>query len=173
MNNIVGLNPIARINATILVLGSMPGDISLQKQEYYGHQRNAFWPIMFSLFSRGIDINDYTQRKKLLIVNKIAVWDVIQSCYRTGSLDSAIQMDDLNVNNFYQFFTRHQKIKKVCFNGAKAENIYAKFVLPNIKEHFKHFEYARLPSTSQAHAAMSLQDKTQAWKKEIINDLFL
>ena len=167
MNNIIGLNPIALKNANILILGSMPGDISLQKQEYYGHKRNAFWPIMITLFNQSIEINDYKLRTDLLIENKIAIWDVIRSCYREGSLDSAIQMDKLNVNNFYQFFTTHNKIKKVYFNGAKAENTYAKFVLSDIKEHFGYLEYARLPSTSPAYAAMSLQNKTQAWKKEI------
>jgi len=147
----------------------MPGDVSLQKHQYYGHQRNAFWPIMSSLFNQGIELKEYKLRTLLLVENKVAVWDVLQSCYRSGSLDSAIRMDSIKVNDFYRFFLTHKDIAKVCFNGAKAEAIYLKFVLPDVKEKFSYLQYVRLPSTSPAHAAITLKDKTLAWQKEIKN----
>ncbi len=168
MNSISGFTPVANENSTILILGSMPSDASLQEQEYYAHQRNAFWPIISSLFNAGFSQDDYSQRKKILIANRIALWDVLQSCYRKGSLDTAIKMDSVIVNDFFQFFTTHTEIKKVCFNGAKAEAVYVKYVLPTVKQQFGFLEYARLPSTSPAHAAMTLQQKIDAWAKEII-----
>ena len=168
MNSISSFTPVANENAKILILGSMLSDVSLQEQEYYAHQRNAFWPIMSSLFNTGSDQKDYSQRKNMLIENRIALWDVLQSCYRKGSLDTAIEMDSVIVNDFFQFFTKHIEIKKVCFNGAKAEAVYVKYVLPTVKHQFGYLEYARLPSTSPAHAAMTLQQKTDAWAKEII-----
>lgn len=167
--DISGFSPIADQYARILILGSMPGEVSLQQQKYYGHERNAFWPIMLSLFNEDLELKeaDYDKRKLLLIENQIAVWDVLQSCCRKGSLDSAIKMDSLKTNDFDYFFTTHAAIKKVCFNGAKAEYIYIKHVLPDITQRFGYIEYVRLPSTSPAHAAMTVQKKTAVWKKEI------
>jgi len=169
MDNIFGFPPIAKENAKILILGSMPSDISLQKQQYYGHQRNAFWPIMLSLFNQVSNLEgiDYSQRKKLLIEQHIAVWDVLQHCVRAGSLDTAIKMDSIKVNDFHPFFSVHKAIEKVCFNGTKAEGIYVKYVLPHIKDQFDYLQYVRLPSSSPAHAAMPLQQKIEVWGNEI------
>jgi hypoxanthine-DNA glycosylase len=177
MNNISGFPAIADKNAKLLVLGSMPSETSLQKQQYYGHQHNAFWPIMLSLFIEqpNHETLDYSQRKQLLIKNNIAVWDVLQSCHRQGSLDTAIKMDSIITNNFYHFFDSHSAISKVFFNGAKAEVMYKKHILPIINKKFSTLEYCRLPSTSPAHAAMTLKEKTAIWQKEIkdYNNLIL
>lgn len=167
MCNINGFKPLSNQNSKILILGSMPSDASLKRQEYYGHQRNVFWPIMLMLFNEAIELEDYSKRIQLLIRNRVAVWDVLQSCSRTGSLDAAIKMDSIQVNDLYNFFSVHKDIRKVCFNGAKAENIYQKHIFPNVKEQFAYLQYVRLPSTSPAHATMTLIDKTQIWQKEI------
>lgn len=169
MNNISGFSAIADQNAKLLILGSMPSEISLQKQQYYGHQRNAFWSIMTSLFIEhpAHETLGYKQRKQLLIKNNIAVWDVLQSCHRQGSLDAGIKMDSIETNDFYHFFDTHLAIRKVFFNGAKAESMYKKYVLPTINKKFSSLEYCRLPSTSPAHAAMTLKEKTAIWQKEI------
>jgi len=143
----------------------MPSEMSLLKQQYYGHQRNAFWPILLNLFNKSVRIDEipYSQRKQLLIQNNIAVWDVLKSCYREGSLDAAIKMDSIKVNDFYAFFSQHSKVKTVCFNGAKAEAIYRKLVLSDVKNEFGYLNYIKLPSTSPAYAAMSLQQKMTIW----------
>ena len=169
VNNISGFSAIADKNAKLLILGSMPSETSLQKQQYYGHQRNAFWSIMLSLFfeQSNSEVLSYAQRKQLLIKNNIAVWDVLQSCHRQGSLDTAIKMESIKTNNFHHFFQSHPAIKKVFFNGTKAEAIYIKHVLPTINKQFSHLEYCRLPSTSPAHATMTLKQKTAIWQKEI------
>ncbi len=93
LKNISGFTAIAEESATVLILGSMPSEASLKKQQYYGHERNAFWPIILSLFASqsAHQILNYNKLKQLLIKNNIAVWDVLQSCYRHGSLDTAIK----------------------------------------------------------------------------------
>ncbi len=168
MTQIKGFNPIADKDAIILILGSMPSDISLQKQEYYGYQRNTFWTIMSALFVGNKKvINEYSLRKKMLIENKIALWDVLQSCHREGSLDAAIKMDTIKINDFKSFFSIHPAIHKVLFNGSKAETIFKKYVLPEIMEQFGYLQFTRLPSTSPAHAAMTVEQKIEIWQKEI------
>lgn len=172
MDEITGFNAIADEYATILVLGSMPSEVSLSVQQYYGHQRNAFWPIMLALFNEtsAFDATDYNQRKMMLVKNNIAVWDVLQSCFREGSLDTAIQMDTIKINDFNQFFSFHPKIKQVFFNGTKAEMIYVKYVKPQIKQQFEYLKYQRLPSTSPAHATLSFKQKLEIWNNAINHD---
>ncbi len=122
MIKIQGFLPIAHPDATLLILGSMPSDKSLQKQQYYGHQRNAFWPIMQSILTHQVIHNlDYSDCEELLLSHKIALWDVLQSCHREGSLDAEIKMNSIQVNDFVAFLETHRNIKKIFFNGNKAE----------------------------------------------------
>ena len=111
--------PITNPKATILILGSMPGVASLSAQQYYAHQRNAFWPIMSAVL--GIDLDSpYVERVKALQQTHVAVWDVLQQCERAGSLDSAIQKDTRSPNDFASFFSSHVNIKTIAFNGVEA-----------------------------------------------------
>jgi len=169
VNSISGFPPIANKSAEILILGSMPSETSLLKHQYYGHPGNAFWPIMLSLFEHSTSVTklSYQQRKQLLLQNNIAVWDVLQSCFRQGSLDSAIKMDSIKLNNFLYFFSTYTNIKRVCFNGAKSETVYNKYVLPKLENKFNHIEYIRLPSTSPAYAAMNRQQKMTIWANSV------
>jgi len=169
VSRISGFAPISNKQAKILVLGSMPSESSIVKQQYYGHPRNAFWPVMLSLFNlpAGFDKASYAQRKQLLINNSIAVWDVLQSCCRAGSLDAAIKMDSIKINDFPSFYLMHTKIATVCFNGAKAEAVYNRYILPHIKSQFGHLKYIKLPSTSPAYASMSLKKKTAIWSDSL------
>ena len=114
----------------------MPSVASLEQQQYYAHKANAFWPIMLSILkpNSAIEITEYSQRTRILIENRIAVWDVLQSCNRTGSLDTAIKMESIKVNDFLHFYTTHTAIKYVFFNGAKAESIYQKHVFSHLKK---------------------------------------
>ncbi len=166
MNNespITGFAPIADGDARILILGSMPSIASLQKQQYYGHRRNAFWPVMLALFSGPPDA-DYRQRRQILLDHHVALWDVLRSCRRSGSLDSGIAEDSIETNDFVDFFDRHPAVERVFFNGALAEKVYKKQVLPILGEEFAYLRYRRLPSTSPAHAAMNLEQKREAWR---------
>lgn len=153
--------PIADCNAELLILGSMPGQESLTANQYYANRRNAFWKIMGQLL--GFDPDDpYEARLHALKTARVALWDVLQSCTRVGSLDAKIAANSITVNDFRGFFDTHDKIRAVLFNGAKAESAYRQYVLPTVST--VQISYMRLPSTSPAHAALSYQQKLQAWK---------
>ena len=150
--------PIAGRNARILILGSMPGRASLAAGQYYAHRQNAFWRIVCRLL--GIDpASPYEARVRALRASRIAVWDVLHSCVRPGSLDSSIQEEA--ANDFNAFFRHHPGIAQVFFNGAKAEASFRRHVLPAIERPLR---YARLPSTSPAHASLPFARKLKAWR---------
>ena len=156
-----GFPPICRADAHTLILGSMPSRESLRRQRYYAHPRNAFWPIMTALF--GLDAVDYAERASELSRCGVAVWDVLQACIREGSLDSDIDDQSIVINDFAAFFGQHPRIRRVFFNGAKAEEVYRRHVLPELAEPARSLALRRLPSTSPANAGMSLEQKREAW----------
>ena len=153
-----GFEPITGRGARILILGSMPGVASLKARQYYAHPQNAFWPIMGTLL--GFDQSTpYERRKRALEGARIAVWDVLQSCERRGSLDTMIENEV--ANDFNAFFRAHRGITHVFFNGAKAETSFRRHALPQMSASPS---YARLPSTSPANAALPYRRKLAAWR---------
>lgn len=160
-----GFPPIADRNARILVLGSMPGEASLVANQYYAHRQNQFWRIAGELCGFASDA-PYAERCAGLRRSRIALWDVIESCVRPGSLDSAIREDSLRVNDFPAFFKAHSGIRRVCFNGRKAESAWRRRVLPVLAESLD-LEYRVLPSTSPAHAGMGYRSKLRVWRSAI------
>jgi hypoxanthine-DNA glycosylase len=154
--------PITAPSSAILILGSLPGQRSLAEQQYYAQPRNAFWKIMGALFDAGPEL-PYAERTAQLTQNAIALWDVVASAERPGSLDSAIVPSSVVVNNFRGLFETHAGIELVCFNGAKAAELYDRQVLPTLDGDFDHIRYERLPSTSPAHAAMRYEEKLERW----------
>ena len=163
MTHIHSFAPIADSAATRLVLGSMPGVASLRAGEYYAHPRNAFWPIMSALLHFD-GAADYPTRCAQLVKNHIAVWDVLHTCTRSGSLDSAIVESSIVPNDFANFLTTHSRIRQIFFNGAKSEQAYRKYVLPNLPPDLNEIPTHRLPSTSPAHAGMTFADKLARWQ---------
>jgi double-stranded uracil-DNA glycosylase len=158
--HIKSFNPIGDKNATVLVLGTMPGQESLNKSEYYANRRNLFWNIMGELFGAGFYL-EYEQRRNILIQSGIAVWDVLKCCKRKGSGDLAIESEI--ANDFNAFFHKYSKIRGVFFNGKNAEKFYHKLVLPHLAEKYRHIIYKTLPSTSPANAHMDFQMKLTEW----------
>ena len=154
--------PITAPSAVILILGSLPGTRSLAEQQYYAQPRNAFWKIMGALFDAGPEL-PYAERTGRLTQNAIALWDVVASAERPGSLDSAIVPSSVVVNNFRGLFETHAGIELVCFNGVKSAELYERQVLPTLEDDFGHIRYERLPSTSPAHAAMRYEEKLERW----------
>lgn len=154
--------PIENAGARVLILGSMPGGASLAAGQYYAHPQNLFWPIMSALLGAGPGFA-YAARTRLLKANGIALWDVLESCVREGSLDSAIEDATIAVNDFAAFYRTHPRIGRVFFNGAKAEASYRRYVIPLLGSGGPAVEYLRLPSTSPAHAALSFAMKRKAW----------
>ncbi len=153
--------PIASPDARVLILGSMPGRASLAAGQYYAHPRNAFWPIMGCLLDFDAS-RDYPARVDALKVAGIAVWDILDSCHRPGSLDSAIADDSLVANDLPGFLAAHAEIQHVFFNGAKAESCFRRHIKLTIAE--PQIGFARLPSTSPAHAGLSFARKLEAWR---------
>ncbi|HKP42828.1 DNA-deoxyinosine glycosylase [Mycobacterium sp.] len=152
-----GLPPIIGDDPHTLILGNMPSVMSLAAQQYYANPRNAFWPIMGDLF--GFDTESpYPDRVTALQSHHIAVWDVLKSCRRVGSLDSAVQPESMVPNDFRKLFDEHRDIQRVFFNGAAAEKNFNRFVrvAPDLR-------YQRLPSTSPAQT-MRFAQKLDAWR---------
>ena len=156
--------PIARSDATVLILGSIPGVKSLQAQRYYAHPRNCFWHIIENLFAASSRLN-YADRIELLRENRIAVWDVLKQCTRRGSLDSSINISTAETQDFNTFYKSVPNINTVFFNGATAEKEYIKRVKPDLPERYRNIMYSRLPSTSPAMAALTWEQKLEYWKR--------
>lgn len=149
---------VSRADAKILVLGSMPGKASLDAGEYYAHPRNLFWPIMGILTGAHPDL-PYENRLLMLQKSGVALWDVLQSCVRPGSLDSDITNEV--PNNLTGFLNDHPHINRICFNGQKAKTAFEQH-FPALKNSKRSFML--LPSTSPAHASMTYEQKLEAWK---------
>lgn len=157
---IKSFEPIVNKNCKVLILGTMPGIQSLEKHEYYGNERNAFWKIIFCLLQQKISGN-YEQKKQLLLQHKIALWDVLKACNREGSLDSCIE--EPISNDFANFFKQYPNIKAVYFNGEPAEKFYKRLISKKDSDLFYH----RLPSTSPSNA-VKFEEKLQSWKPILI-----
>ncbi|MBT9568363.1 MAG: DNA-deoxyinosine glycosylase [Thiobacillus sp.] len=155
--------PLASAHARVLILGSLPGQESLRRQQYYAHPKNAFWKIMGRLFDAGPEL-PYEERALRLIQCDIAVWDVCAAAERRGSLDAAIVHSSVVPNDFSSFFDAHPDVGLICFNGAKAAALYRRLVFPDLPEKFAAIRSAVLPSTSPAHAAMSFEEKLTRWR---------
>lgn len=162
MTRVQGFPPIADRDAERLILGSMPGRVSLAQARYYAHPRNAFWPILGALLGFDPQIG-YVQRCRRLRDAHIALWDVLATCHRPGSLDSSIDRASLVVNDFGAFFASHPRIRRLYFNGAAAEQLFRRYVLPQLAAADR-LTLERLPSTSPANASYSLERKLEAWR---------
>lgn len=161
MGVVTSFPPLSLPGARVLILGSMPGVASLTAQQYYAHPRNHFWPIMAHI--AGFDATaPYGDRVQAVTQAGHAVWDVLQSCVRPGSLDSAIQAGTRVPNDFAAFFAAHPEIGMVGFNGAEAEKSFNTHVLPGLQMAAE-LRYARLPSTSPAHA-VGFDYKLSVWR---------
>jgi hypoxanthine-DNA glycosylase len=161
-----GFEPIAAADARLLILGSLPGQRSLELQQYYGQPRNAFWGILATVTGVAADAA-YEARTAGLLAARIALWDVIAAAHREGSLDSRIERDSVRVNDFERFFARHPQIERVLFNGKTAEALYRRRVLPALSARSSALERVVLPSTSPANAAAPVAARRAAWQHAI------
>ena len=157
-----GFKPIVPQDPKVIILGTMPSVVSIQKAFYYAHPRNAFWPIMQHLLGQTFIAE--TEKVTALKQAGIFLWDVLQACERQGSLDSAIKQ--AKANDFETVFTRYSNLKTVVFNGQAAEKLFKQQVLkkqtlPN------DLTYLTLPSTSPANARLSLSDKVLLWQDKL------
>jgi hypoxanthine-DNA glycosylase len=154
---LTGLAPVFDAGIRVLVLGSFPGAASLQAAQYYAHPRNAFWPVMAALLGdASLPTLPYEQRLRRLLQGRVGLWDAVTSCQREGSLDTAIA--EAEPSDLAQLLPRLPALRAVACNGALAHRetlaILGDPALPVL----------RLPSTSPAHAGLSLADKIDAWR---------
>lgn len=147
--------PIADARSRVLVLGTMPGPEALRKQEYYGFKGNHFWRIMTDLLAPGRTL-DYGGKLALLRRNRIAAWDVLQSCTREGAADSTIRAT--SPNDIPGLLARHPGIHTIFCNGATSARLFARYFSSTIA-----VPMVPLPSTSPAHATMPYATKRGHW----------
>ncbi|MDD1706975.1 MAG: DNA-deoxyinosine glycosylase [Methanoregulaceae archaeon] len=155
-----GLPPLLGDNPVVLILGSFPSKMSLDRKLYYANPQNQFWRIMAALFSFGnpgvIEVNS-----ELLKLHHIAVWDVIASRkFQPGSMDRDIS--DPEMNDIAGFIRNHPSIRFIGLNGGKAGECFRKLehkvTIPDS------LMIQVLPSTSPANATATLQRKREQWK---------
>ena len=159
-----GLAPVLPRLPRLLILGSMPGKVSLEQQQYYAHPRNAFWPIMAALLGDTPGMS-YVQRCRMLEEGGIAVWDVLGSCQRQGSLDADIVPGSERINDIPALAGRHPGLRAIALNGGKAHALYRRHVQNRMPSPLPAL---RLPSTSPAHASMTMADKMKIWLEALM-----
>lgn len=155
--------PTGAKNARLLILGTLPGEESLRLQQYYGHPRNHFWPLIAALANRELPPL-YEKRLALLEINRWAVWDVLEGAERIGSADSAIR--NPTANAFATYFAANSKIEAIAFNGQKARDLFRRFVLkPGIVAQGD-FDLIELPSSSPLYTK-TLDEKLAVWRERL------
>lgn len=152
----VCLPPVIRADARVLVLGSMPGQVSLAAGQYYAHPRNAFWPMLYAYFRQPIEEN-YEKRIAFALGHGIALWDSAAACMRTGSLDTA--MREIELNDFGAVFAACPNLRAVACNGAKSYALFMK------SAYATRLTVLAMPSTSPAYAAMRPEEKAAQWAR--------
>lgn len=151
--------PVYDKNSEILILGSFPSVKSRELNFYYGHKQNRFWKVIASITNYPVP-ESIEEKRRMLLENNIAIWDVIKSCTIKGSSDSSIK--DV-IPNEIEKIINDSNIKKVYTNGDKAHRLYVKYCLENTG-----IEDEKLPSTSPANAAFSLDRLIEIWKEKIV-----
>jgi len=166
MSFVQSFPPIESAMSRVLILGTMPGKASLRARQYYAHPQNAFWRVAATIV--GFDpASPYEDRVAQMRAAGIAIWDVLKSCTRQSSLDSDIVHATAVPNDLPAFLGGHPQIRRICFNGAKAEALYARHVRPRLAAG-RDLQYVRLPSTSPANASVPWPAKLQAWQAALL-----
>ena len=148
------IDPLFDESSKILILGSFPSVKSREMKFFYGHPQNRFWKIISSLYDEKVPVT-IEEKKKLILKNHLALWDVIASCDIVGSSDSSIRnvkANDLNL------ILNNAKIEKICVNGKTAEKLYRKYLEEDTGR-----KAVYLPSSSPANAAYSLEELIRIW----------
>lgn len=165
-----GFAPLFSPDATVLILGSMPGAASLKAQEYYAHPRNVFWRILYEFAgetSTSFLPENYENKCRLLRHLNVALWDVLMQCERPGSLDADIRPSSEKANDFSILIKSLPGLRRILFNGKKAEQSFHKHVVQTLGSSIATVEMLCLPSTSPANAAVSYQQKREVWHRAL------
>lgn len=150
-----GLPPVARPDARLFILGSLPGDASLAARQYYGHPRNQFWTLLSRVIGEDLQSLDYGARLERLMQHRIGLWDVVADAERPGSLDQS--MKRVGHNPLADYFAEFSRLEAVAFNGSTAASIGHK-LLAGTK-----LRLVDLPSSSPANTR-PFSEKALAWR---------
>lgn len=142
-------------NTKVLVLGTMPGDVSLEQQQYYAHPRNLFWTVIAEHFNNGIKLAE-DERYDFLAKHHIGLWDVLKDCHRKGSLDKDIK--EMTFNNFSNIYESCPRLQRIFLNGKKAYQLFIK-KYPELGDICE-----SMPSTSPANT-QNREEKLEQWQK--------
>ena len=158
-----GLPPIVWPHARILVLGSLPGDESLRRQQYYGNPHNQFWQILAKIHDTEVG-SEYADRLAFLEQRGIALWDVIGHAERHGSLDSNIRNE--MPNDFAPLFRLAPALRTIALNGSKAALSFERHVRPAFTSRLESMHIVKLPSTSPVPARnfLNVEAKAELWR---------
>ncbi len=160
-HQVTGFPALSSASARVLVLGTAPSKASLQRQQYYGHNRNAFWPIMANVLAFELE-QSYPVRVQALVDARLAVWDVLASCERASSADADIVEATALPNDIPGFVRAHGELRAILLNGGKAEQLFRRHVAPALEG--VSVVTRRMPSTSPAYAAMRFEQKLAQWR---------
>ena len=147
--------PVADPAARVLILGSLPGELSLRRAQYYGNPRNQFWRLLGAVMDSDLEALDYEPRLSALRSAGIALWDVVRSARRGGSLDGAIR--DHQPNALAEFAATLPALRAIAFNGGKASAVGRRQL-----DEPSRWALLDLPSSSPAHT-MSFERKQARW----------
>ena len=148
------IDPVFDDTSKILILGSFPSVKSREAEFFYGHPRNRFWAVLSSLFNEELP-QSIEEKKSLLLRHHIAVWDVIDSCDIHGSSDSSIKNV---IPADLRLITNHSSVTHIFTNGGTADKLYKQYCQPQTG-----IKSIRLPSTSPANAAWSVERLLDEW----------
>ncbi|HEY4619004.1 MAG TPA: DNA-deoxyinosine glycosylase [Flavobacterium sp.] len=152
---ITSFPPFVNSDTEILILGTMPGIASLEKQEYYAHPRNHFWKIIYTLFDKRPVSVFFNEKIEFLQSHRIGLWDVLGNCERKGSLD--IHIKNQTENDFESLFQKFPRITKIVFNGKESHRYFVKKF-----GQIEGITYYVMPSTSPANTT-SFENKLNTW----------
>ncbi|PCE25030.1 DNA-deoxyinosine glycosylase [Paraburkholderia acidicola] len=151
--------PVVDANTRVLVLGSLPGEVSLAQSQYYAHKQNKFWLLVGDVIERDLVGMDYHARLDALLEHHIGLWDVVAEAQRVGSLDSRIR--DHASNDLIALIDTLPSLDTIAFNGGTAARIGVK----SLGERAERYRLLRLPSSSPAHASVPYAEKLVFWRQ--------
>lgn len=151
-----GLPPVVGAGARVLIVGSFPSERSLEVGEYYANRRNQFWSLLGTILDFDPAL-PYAERIEAVTGRGVALWDVVHSCRRAGSMDHKIDRKSLTINDFDAFGAQHSTVAEVFVNGRTAFDLYERHVASALPFH-------RLPSSSPAAAAVPFEEKLEHWR---------
>jgi hypoxanthine-DNA glycosylase len=164
VNTKLGLPAVADANSRVLILGTLPGDESLRQQRYYSDPSNKFWTLLGGVYGEPVG-DAYTERLDFLASHGIALWDVLRSAERKGSTDKGLAQPE--PNNFAELFVHFPALRRVAFNGTKAQSLWLKHVVPRLDESHDSLTTKTLPSSSSTPGrhVLPLEEKLARWRE--------